>query len=57
MVIDINGMHLKRPFYIFIGIMCEGISLGWNCHSAIEGVCRGLRKTNNMGIKRVHLMK
>ena len=37
----------------------EGISLGWNCHSAVVGASICLRKTkqNKMDIKLVHLMK
>jgi len=32
--------------------MCEeGISLGWNCHSATVSVSTGLRKKNKMDIK------
>jgi hypothetical protein len=31
--------------------LSEGISLGWNCDSAIYGVVHGLRKTKNNGYK------
>lgn len=29
----------------------EGISLGWNCHSAVVGASIGLRKTKQNGYK------
>jgi len=31
--------------------MSEGISLGWNCHSAVTGVSLGLRNTKQHGYK------
>jgi hypothetical protein len=31
--------------------MAEGVSLGWNCHSAVTGVAMGIRNTKNKGYK------
>jgi hypothetical protein len=31
--------------------MTEGVSLGWNCHSAVTGVQQGLRRTKENGYK------